>query len=144
VSEWMNYYYYYYPVWWEKVCPIWNMLFKHSCAQDPRADDGSVVEPLSGTLGDLRTGVWASNLLVCRLKALPEPSATLSLTCVGADCLSVGFVACAFPKQKTKNTQLCVYVCVCVCVCVLGSLAKLSCWLYGLSMAWCTQWMLHW
>jgi hypothetical protein len=115
------------------VCPIWNMLFKHSCAQDPRADDGSVVEPLSGTLGDLRTGVWASNLLVCRLKALPEPSATLSLTCVGADCLSVGFVACAFPKQKTKNTQLCVYVCVCVCVCFgfIGKAELLIIWAFN-------------
>ncbi len=98
------------------------MLFKHGCAQDPRGDDGSVVEPLSGTLGDLRTGVWASNLLVCRLKALPEPSATeLDLW------LLVGWVCCLCfqkNKNKTKDKKHTVVVYVYAC---FGFICKLSC-----------------
>jgi hypothetical protein len=101
------------------VCPIWNMLVKHSCAQDPRGDDGSVVEPLSGTLGDLRTGVWA---VVCRLKALPEPSATeLDLWVPTACRLGLLFVL-SKKKYKKQKTHSCVYVCV-----GFGFIRKLSC-----------------
>jgi hypothetical protein len=62
---------------------------------------------------------------------------------VGADDLSVGFVVCAFQKNKTKNKKHTV-VCVCVCVCVFWVNSQAELLIYrgfqwhGALNGWCT------
>lgn len=125
MNEWMNYYYNY-PVWWEKVCPIWNMLFKHRCAQDPRGDDGSVVEPLVWDLGGPQNRCLGFKPAGVQVWKPCQSLLSLSLTC-GCRRL-VGWVCClCFPKKQNKKQKNTV-----VCMCVgFGLIRKLSCWFIG-------------
>ncbi len=90
-----------------KCVQEWNMLFKHSCAQDPRGDDGSVVEPLVWDLGGPQNrclGFKPAGVQVWK------PCQSLLALCLTCGCRRlVGWVCClCFPKKHTV-------VCMCVC-----------------------------
>lgn len=98
----------------ERKCVQFGTCFSNTvCAQDPRADDGSVVEPLVW-------GPWGTSEQVSGLQTsagVQVESAARAFCHTELDLcgcrLLVGWVCClCFPKTKeTKNTQLCVCVC---------------------------------